>query len=466
MKSIQAAIWFVFSITCYVPFLFVGKAAAQILQVTSVTVDTVWNSDSSWYDFNGIPQQRTSRDCRVSFIPQGEGMVRMMIAMSVDSGKTWSTNLLNAPDNTLSPAFMTGQKATITVRVLGGDRPGTVFKMTARQVAPAIAASPKILLLGLTEVLTPGQNVGATLGLRFARDTSVNGDGFCPISKVYWDALADGTINDSTTGAHALVWTWPAQVPAGPIGQLCGVIARAVDKNGLWSAPETCMVKFGIMVDSVTDIDGNVYHIVRIGTQEWTMENLRVARYNDGTAIPMDTSAVTWADTAAPKFCYYGNTTNTDSIRKFGALYNWYVLSRRNPHKIAPAGWHVPSDSEWTILENYLIANGYNWDGSTSGNKMAKSLAAQTDWQASSFDGAIGKDLTGNNASGFSALPGGYRILTGNFINFGLYTIWWSATEFDASYAWFRCLSNDFASTYKINSFNKKFGFSVRLVRD
>jgi uncharacterized protein (TIGR02145 family) len=125
-----------------------------------------------------------------------------------------------------------------------------------------------------------------------------------------------------------------------------------------------------------SDIDGNVYTTVMIGTQEWIIENLRTTKYNDGTPIPLDTFDVTWHDELTPKYCYYNNTTNVDSIKKFGALYNFYVVNPENPKKIAPAGWHVPRDTEWTVLEKYLIANGYNYDGTITDNKIAKSMAS------------------------------------------------------------------------------------------
>jgi uncharacterized protein (TIGR02145 family) len=122
---------------------------------------------------------------------------------------------------------------------------------------------------------------------------------------------------------------------------------------------------------TVTDTDGNVYQTVRIGNQIWTVENLRVARFNDGTAISLDTSTATWDSLwikgiTIPAYCYYNNMTNTDSITKWGALYNWYAV---NTGKLAPKGWHVPTDSEWEVMQNYLVINGYNYDRTTDTTK-------------------------------------------------------------------------------------------------
>jgi uncharacterized protein (TIGR02145 family) len=214
--------------------------------------------------------------------------------------------------------------------------------------------------------------------------------------------------------------------------------------------------------DSVTDIDGNVYHTVRIGTQVWTVENLRTTKYIDGSAIPFVIDNSIWLTHSSPGYCYYNNTTNTDSIKLFGALYNWYAV---NTKKLAPSGWHVPMDAEWDTLQNYLIVNGYNWDGTKTGNKIAKSLAARANWWSNSSAGAIGNDLTKNNSSGFSALPAGYRYVVGNFNYIGYFGSWWSATGTGADIAYCSSLANNNDSLIRTNDF-EGCGFSVRLVRD
>jgi uncharacterized protein (TIGR02145 family) len=171
--------------------------------------------------------------------------------------------------------------------------------------------------------------------------------------------------------------------------------------------PDTSGIAIKMIANAgnVIDTDGNVYQTVRIGNQIWTVENLRVTKYNDGSAIPFDTSKEAWKNATTPKYCFVNNTIHSDSIKKFGALYNWYVVNPANTRKIAPVGWHIPTYAEWDTLQNYLIANGYTWDGSATGYAIAKSLAAKTDWWTYSGAGKIGCDLTKNNRSGFSALP-------------------------------------------------------------
>jgi uncharacterized protein (TIGR02145 family) len=213
---------------------------------------------------------------------------------------------------------------------------------------------------------------------------------------------------------------------------------------------------------SITDNDGNVYKTIKIGNQVWMVENLRTTKYNNGTPIPLVTDSATWVALTTPGYCSYNNTTNADSIKKHGVLYNWYAVTNK---MFAPTGWNIPTNADWATLENYLIANGYNWDGSTAGNKIAKSLAAKAGWYVSTNPGAIGNDLTKNNLSGFSALPGGFRNYKGHFINVGLYGSWWCASETDALYAYGRYLGYDFENLYSYSYFFKSSGFSVRLVR-
>ena len=246
----------------------------------------------------------------------------------------------------------------------------------------------------------------------------------------------------------------------------------AVTKNGYlnYRVPVTNSDTSGIEVmmidraDSVVDADGNVYNAVKIGDQVWTVMNLKTTKYNDGTDIGHITDNVEWETDTNGAYCYYGNTTDDDSIANFGALYNWYAVETG---KLAPEGWHVPDSSDWQELEDYLIANGYNWDGTTSGNKIGKSIAARTDWHSSGDAGGVGNDRSLNNSTGFAALGGGYRSDLGNSTTIGIYGYYWSSTEteIDTSFAYGHHLCFDYYSLVR-SSYYKASGFSVRLVRD
>jgi uncharacterized protein (TIGR02145 family) len=235
---------------------------------------------------------------------------------------------------------------------------------------------------------------------------------------------------------------------------LAGISAFSCNKTSITDADDT--------PGTVRDVDGNVYSTVTIGSQTWTVENLRTTKYNDGSAIPLASDTAAWRKLTTPAYCYYSNTTNADSIKKFGALYNWYVVESG---KLAPAGWHVPDTADWNILETYLIANGYNWDGTTTANKIAKSLAAPTDWMTDTDSGSIGNELTKNNTSGFFALPGGCRGRSGNFYSLKNDGYWWSATAFNASDAYDRDLFFNVAYLGEYN-YSKSCGLSVRLVKN
>jgi len=208
-----------------------------------------------------------------------------------------------------------------------------------------------------------------------------------------------------------------------------------------------------------TDPDKRNYATVKIGTQVWMAENLAYLP----TVGPPKTS------TSAPLYYVYGypgsdvdTAKQQSSYTTYGVLYNWPAAKAT-----CPPGWHLPSDAEWTTLENYLIANGFNYDGTTTGNYIAKSLAATTNWSTYWNIGIIGKDLSLNNKSGFSALPGGYRDNYGDYENFfGIKTfgIWWSSTEYN-SYAWYRSLDQA-GSNVSRGIYRMSMGLSVRCVRD
>ena len=138
------------------------------------------------------------------------------------------------------------------------------------------------------------------------------------------------------------------------------------------------------------------------------------------------------------------------------------------PNKeFAPEGWHVPSDREWTTLENHLIANGYNYDGTTTGNKIAKAMASTTVWNSSTGLGAVGNDQCLNNSSGFNAFPVGIRNHTdsGLFMQEGTDTDFWSSTEHHSNTGWYRSVSHNDSNLSRFWSYGRS-SQSVRFVKD
>jgi uncharacterized protein (TIGR02145 family) len=221
---------------------------------------------------------------------------------------------------------------------------------------------------------------------------------------------------------------------------------------------------------SISDEDGNTYDYLTYGYQVWTVDNAQMVTYRDGTPIPQVTDNTEWRNLTTGAWSYYNNDTTKPR------LYNWYAVmgiydsasfsDATLRKEFAPEGWHVPSDAEWTTLENYLIAIGYNYDGTTTGNKIAKAMASTTGWISSTETGAPGNVQSLNNDSGFNAFPEGNRNDNGSFFNGGSNAFFWSSTESSTSNAWNRGLSSFYSYLNRLYYDSKQNGFSVRFVRD
>jgi len=223
------------------------------------------------------------------------------------------------------------------------------------------------------------------------------------------------------------------------------------------SSDDTLFAKWVIM-----DVDGNIYTEVILGNQVWMVENLKVTKYRDKISIPkMPEDKDYWT----LGYCWYNNDSATYK-EPYGALYSYNVVVSTNPRKVAPDGWHVPSDEEWTVLQDWLIANGYNYDGTTENNKIAKSLAATTIWNTENGEGKIGYDLSKNNKSGFSAYPAGEA--GDEFCCIGNRCYWWTTTISnidETGNVWIRCLDYYYEHLERI-TFLRWPGVSIRCVRD
>lgn len=201
----------------------------------------------------------------------------------------------------------------------------------------------------------------------------------------------------------------------------------------------------GKNTEIITDIDGNVYHTISIGTQVWMVENLKTTKYNDGTEIPfISDTADAWYALNSPGYCWYNdNETNKETT---GALYNWHAL---NTGKLCPKGWHIPTDKEWSILAEFLGGE------IVAGGKMK---ATGTEFWSSPNTGAT-------NSSGFTALYSSFRGKSG-FIPKGNGTLlFWSSTAHDDVDAWAWYLRFDSEALGR-NHGGKYHGFSVRCLKD
>jgi uncharacterized protein (TIGR02145 family) len=235
---------------------------------------------------------------------------------------------------------------------------------------------------------------------------------------------------------------------------------------------------------------GRSYSTVVMGNgQEWMAENLSVFNFRNGDPIPVAKTEEAWkkaVDNSEPACCYYEN--NAENGKTYGVLYNWYAVN--DPRGIAPEGWHIPTEAEWTTFINYLDPNAVGGDNtpnaagtkmkSTSGWKSREGEAecanckSWTPEQKAGQTCNVCKDshkskaqITGNgtNLSGFSGLPGGYRFYTGLFNNIGSNGYWWSSTEVNFLGAWSSLLGYDGGSVVRLNQ-DKAYGLSVRCLRD
>jgi uncharacterized protein (TIGR02145 family) len=208
---------------------------------------------------------------------------------------------------------------------------------------------------------------------------------------------------------------------------------------------------------TVTDQNGNSYKTVVIGTQTWMAENLRSITFNDNTTIPVISVDTTIASTYT-----YFNTSNHDSILRFGRLYNWYAV---NSGKLCPLGWHVPSETEWITVTKYLMDNGYGYGYGGTGEKIAKSIASTSGWQTSTQVGEVGNNQASNNISGFSATAGGQKNEDGTFVSIGNIAYWWTATELNYEFAYYHSI-NSYSAVVDTVLNHKSVGLSVRCVKN
>jgi len=199
-----------------------------------------------------------------------------------------------------------------------------------------------------------------------------------------------------------------------------------------------------ISYGTVSDIEGNIYKTVEIGSFWWMAENLKTSEYNDGVEIPVVNDNEQWKVLTSGAYSWYNNNEQYEKV--YGMLYNWFAV---NTGKICPAGWHVPSYEDWTYLIDHL-----------GGMYSASAKLRETGTKHWTYP-----NTGATNSSGFTALPGGYRHPLGDFLEISNRGYWWFATETNSGTAW--CLALIYNnSLYTDPHFEKIWGFSVRCVQD
>ena len=207
-------------------------------------------------------------------------------------------------------------------------------------------------------------------------------------------------------------------------------------KGGVWTS----------LSETTTYPNGTATPVLTICCQSWMTRNLDVDKYRNGDPIPNVTDPAAWAALTTGAYCYYNNDSATYAAT-YGKLYNFYAVN--DPRGLAPEGWHIPTDFEWTTLENCL-------GGAAVAGGAMKEIGT-THW--------VTPNTGATNISGFTGLPGGFRNLQGAFFNVGLNGYWRSSTESSTTTAWYRWLFNNAGNIDRVST-SKKNGFSVRCLRD
>jgi uncharacterized protein (TIGR02145 family) len=249
------------------------------------------------------------------------------------------------------------------------------------------------------------------------------------------ETLSKGSRINATTAYVAMQYTQ---------GDLLLLTAYSGNYKSVRTAKPTESSLFALTFFECTDVDNNDYATVQIGTQTWMAENLKASKYRNGDPIPTGFSDSQWGAATTGACAIYD--TNAANNTTYGKLYNWYAVT--DSRNLCPAGWHVPSDAEWTALENFL------GEPTVAGGK----LKSQSDmWNP--------PNIGATNESGFSALPVGFREPTGIYIGRRELTNFWISTQVNAISARFRQLwtNGGNSGNYQIT---KNAGFSVRCLKD
>ena len=226
----------------------------------------------------------------------------------------------------------------------------------------------------------------------------------------------------------------------------------------------------GHVKGNITDIEGNTYQTITVGSQEWMAENLKVTRYRNGDAIPTGLSQSEWDNTTNGAYTIYDN--NESMGEAYGLLYNWYAATSNKG--LCPEGWHVPSDDEWTQFTDYLIASNSQATEENLGI-MLKSCRKVNSSLGGNCNTSIhprwssGGTHDGTDNFGFAALPGGGLLGGGYYDGLGDVAVWWTSSEMTEGssddVAWFRELAQYYELVYR-NWEWKTDGFSIRCVRN
>jgi len=323
-----------------------------------------------------------------------------------------------------------------------GSAYGNQLSFTTSAIIPTLTTTA-ITDIGATSA-TSGGNITSDGG------SAVTARGVC------WDLNQTPTIANSKTIESSGLSVFTTSIVGLNPSTTYYVRAYATNSVGTGYGNAISVTSLGIIFNpdltygSVTDIDGNVYKTILIGSQTWMAENLKTTKYRNGNLIgtttyaTLDISNATTYPTPKYQWAYAGNESN---VATYGRLYTWYAAT--DSLNVCPTGWHLPTDTEWKILTNHLGGE------SAAGGKLKET--GTTHW--------LSPNTGATNTSGFTALPGGYRNVDGAFTSIGYTGYWWSSTEYPAYGAWRRYMTYDSSNVSGYLNL-EAYGFSVRCVKD
>ena len=347
------------------------------------------------------------------------------VCWSTTTGPTISGS--KTSDGTGTGAFasnLTGLAAGTTyfLRAYATNGAGTSYgsEVSFTTTAPAL---PTVTTTAISSIAVTTASSGGNV--------TADGGGSILARGVCWSTTANPTISGSHTTNGTGTGIFSSNLASLATGTVYHVRAYATNTGGTAYGSD---ITFSTQL---TDIEGNIYNTVIIGSQVWMAQNLTTTTFRNSSAIPNIPDASGWIAATTPAYCWYNNDIATKN--PYGAMYNWFAVNTGN---LCPTGWHVPTDDEFVVLEEYLgldPAHAYDWTwrGTNQGDQMKNT----TGWNASG---------NGTNTSGFSVLPGGYRYgLTGTFNDLGNLIYFWTSTEVDATTSLYRRLDYNQTGIYR-----------------
>ena len=335
----------------------------------------------------------------------------------------------------LTSALFSCKKETTTLNTPSNDVSVSGFDCDSVKIAGTLTKDK--VASNVTATLTYSGGNGKTYVTKSYTSTGVSGLSATLLAGNL--ANGEGTLMYTISGTPTTAGTANFAIALG--GKSCSISIKVEDVAQTLGKPGP----------NITDVEGNSYKTVTIGTQTWMAENLKVSKYNDGTTIPNITDNTQWSKLTTGAWSYQNNDVTNNA--KYGKLYNWYAVSpTKNGNKnVCPTSWHVPTDAEWTVLTDYL-------GGLTvAGGKMKEVGTAS--WNSPNTDAT--------NTSLFTGLPGGFRFSSDDgYRNIGDGGRWWSSTEGGlVHYAWDRYLNYDNGIANRNYSYSRD-GLSIRCLRD